>query len=518
MKLRISETMDGFFDNYIEMENPGVVDTDRVRELTMAKLGISPAKATRRPARKLGRVLLIAATVVLALAATAVAVYQYGMKDRVVNEVEFVSESGRIVSQYSAVGIVEKAEEEEDTKLPTNPEAKALLEWQEYRSNREESEMGEMVPYDDPIRSVYGNAWSNDVAKIREIAEKYGLLLHKGVADVGGLSAFYETLGLDAFAPFIEGADESSASNASIYNDGSFQLYAVRLPFSPAEEDAAVVLFYRAMKGVFCNFYVLGDEAEVYTNEAYTTEDGITVELALGVTSSMIFAELDNCYVTIDVSGGTDPGSYRKRLDMDGLKYMAESVEFSILGNSSTDSSAEKVAEIYEETVEGLTARQIAADETERIVLEELGDWDVSSIPEGYYRSFRFMRQTEDVVYADLSISGGAFVELEYSTDRETDNSYYYLFYSRYWADDERSESCTKEVYEKEIQDRLSSAQSYAECQINGCDGYVFRDKRAGEIMVQWVDEESDVMFCLSMPAEFSEEEALTIAESVEKQ
>ena len=472
----------------------------------------------RRPVRKLSRTLLIAAALVVVLTVAAVAVYQYGMKDRVMNEVEFVSESGRIVSQYSAVGIVEKAEEEEDTKVPTNPEAKALLEWQEYRFNREENEMGEMVPYDDPIRSVYGNAWSNDVAKIREIAEEYGLRLHEGVANVGGLSDFYETLAVDAFAPFIEGSDESSASGASIYNDGSFQLYAVRLPFSPAEEDAAVVSFYRAMKGVFCNFYVLGDEAEVYTNEAYTTEDGITVELALGITSSMIFAELDNCYVTIDISGGTDPGSYRKRLDMDGLKYMAESVDFSILGNSSTDSSAEKVAEIYKGTVEGLTARQIAADEAEKFALEELGEWYVSDIPEGYYPSFRYIKHNEEFVFPDLCTGESIYVQLEYETDQETDGSCYYLFYSRDWVDTGSAKSYTGMVYEWETQSKLGFAQSFMECQVNGCDGYVYRDKLTGDVSVTWFDEENDLRFDLCMLDEFTEEKALAIAESVEKQ
>ena len=476
----------------------------------------APAQPNRRPARKLGRVLLIAATVVLALTATALAVYQYGMKDRVVNEVDFVTESGRIVSQYSAVGIVQK--EEEDTKLPVNPEAKALLEWQEYCLNRGENKMGEMVPYDDPIRSVYGNAWSNDVAKIREIAENYGLQLHEGVADVGGLSTFYETLGLDAFAPFIEGSDESAASNASIYNDGSFRLNAVRLPFSPAEEDAPVVSFYRAMKGIFCNFYVLGDEAEAYTNEVYTTEDGIAVELALGVTSSMIFAELDDCYVTIEISGGTAPGSYRELLDMDGLKYMAESVDFSILENSNTDFSAEKVAEIYEEKVAALTARQTAADETERIILEKLGDWYVSNIPEGYYPTFRYVKQTEDYVFPDLCTGGTAYVQLEYEMDRETDNSYYYLFYSRDWVDAESADSYTGVAYEWVIQSRLGFSQSFAECQVNGCNGYVYRDKLTGDVSVVWMDEENDLRFSLDMPEEFSEEEALAIANSVEKQ
>ena len=476
----------------------------------------APAHPGRRPVRKLGRMLLIAAAVVLALTATAVAVYQYGMKDRVVNEVDFVTESGRVVSQYSAVGIVEK--EEEDTKLPTNPEAKALLEWQEYCLNREENGIGEMVPYDDPIRSVYGNAWSNDVAKIREIAEKYSLQLHEGVADVGGLGAFYETLGLDAFAPFIEGSDEASAGHASIYNDGSFQLNAVRLPFSPAEEDAPVVSFYRAMKGVFCNFYVLGDEAEAYTSEAYTTEDGIAVELALGITSSMIFAELDDCYVTIAISGGTDPGSYRVLLDMDGLKYMAESVDFSTLENGSTDFSAEKVAEIYEEKIAALTARQTAADETERLVLEELGDWYVSNIPEGYYPTYRYVKRTEDHVFPDLCTGGTAYVQLEYEMDRETDNSYYYLFYSRDWVDADPVDSYTGMAYEWETQSMLGFAQSFSECQVNGCNGYVYRDKLTGEMSVVWMDEENDLRFLLSVPEEISEEEALAIANSVEKQ
>ena len=122
MKLRISEQMDGFFDNDIEMKDTGVVSVDRVRELTMAKLGLADPGPVRRPMRKLGRILLIAATVVMALSAAAVAVYQYGFRDAVMEEVprRTLGEEMETRDRVSLNGFKD------------SPEYQAYLEWESW--------------------------------------------------------------------------------------------------------------------------------------------------------------------------------------------------------------------------------------------------------------------------------------------------------------------------------------------------------------------------------------------------
>lgn len=374
MKLHISETMDDFFDNDIEMENVGVVDTDRVRERTMAKLGISPAKATRRPARKLGRMLLVAATVILALTATAVAVYQHGMKDRVVEE--FLDSDGTMYSFYSPVGL---ASPEETASAKTeiyslessgngsyfyspadssHAEFFALQEWTDYFFSDCEEDFDMLLPYDSPYRE-YGIGWEAMAKKLEEIAAKYGLRLYKNGATVGWLDEFYEVSGLEPFLPLTEAYAEDFGCTGQIYDEGSFQLNAVKTPYSPDSDGLVAINVYRMMKGSFCGFSISGDKPDEYTYETYVTEAGLEVDIALGKWYSMIFAELDDCYVTTFVNGGTNPTQYLALLDMDNMKYIAESTDYSLLGDKNDDALAERVME--EEKIDDVyTAEQLA--------------------------------------------------------------------------------------------------------------------------------------------------------------
>lgn len=296
------------------------------------------------PARRIIAVAAVIAVMVAALCGVGYAVYQFTLADRIV--AEWTDDvDGTLYTQYSPVGYGEtdasdETTENESVTVAVGPEAQALAEWKEYEMEQmqlEEEEWGEMVSYDDPIRITYGNAWSNHVAKIKEIAEKYNLRLYESVVHTSVLSEFYELVGLEEFAPLSEGSPETSSCNATVYDDGSFDIRAVRVPVSAESEDKVNVNILRAMKGTFCKFFVLGDEVERYINETYITEDGISVEFALGEKYSMIFAELDNSYVTIEPNGGTNPGEYLELLNMDDLKYIADSIEFGILAETLTE-------------------------------------------------------------------------------------------------------------------------------------------------------------------------------------
>ncbi len=310
----------------------------------LERRGAGVAKRTERkqryyPVRRVIAVAAVIAVTVAALCGVGYAVYQLTLANRVM--AEWLDGDGTLYTQYSPVGYgaaeaSDGATASEIEMAASGPEFQALSEWTEYSMNRGEDEKGEMVSYEDPIRSTYGYAWSNDVARLREIAEKYGLRLYENVTHTSVLSEFYQLVGLEAFAPLSEGSAETSGCNATVYDDGSFKIRAVRVPVSAESEDRVNVNILRAMKGTFCKFLLLGDEAESYINETYSTEDGVLVELSLGERYSMIFAELDNSYVTIEPNGGTDPGEYLALLDMDDLKYIADSIDFGILAETET--------------------------------------------------------------------------------------------------------------------------------------------------------------------------------------
>ena len=265
----------------------------------------------------------------LALAVSAFAVYQITMADRVLESWSDQADGDPIeYTIYSPVGPETTEETASSPEAVSAPEVQALAEWEEYLRTRSEDDMGELVSYEDPVRAVYGNAWSNDIAKLREIAEKYGLQLHETRETCNWLSEFYELTGLESFAELTEKYSGDFGCTATVFDNGSFELDAVRIPTA---DDTVSINLTRAMKGVFSTFVVFGDEAEDYTNEVYTTADGVSVELALGTHYSMIFAELDNCYLTIFVNGGTDPSEYLSLIGMDDLKFIADSFDYSIL-------------------------------------------------------------------------------------------------------------------------------------------------------------------------------------------
>lgn len=327
MNYNISDLMSGYQDDTIDLADPGITNPKHI----LAKVTGAPVSApVRRAPRRVWKIALAAAALVAVLAVSAFAVYQVSMKDRMLDSWNDQADGEPIVyTMYSPVGPETTAETESSTEADAgSPEAQALAEWEEYCRTRSEDEMGELVSYEDPVRAVYGNAWSNDIAKLKEIAEKYGLKLHQSRETGGWLSEFYALTGLERFAQLTENYSGDFGCSATVYDNGSFELNAVSIPTA---QDTVSINIIRAMKGIFCHFVVFGDEAEDYTNEVYTTADGVTVELALGARYSMIFVELENCYVTIDVNGGTAPSPYLKLIDMDDLKFIADSIDFAIL-------------------------------------------------------------------------------------------------------------------------------------------------------------------------------------------
>lgn len=544
MKLRISETMNGFFDNDIEMEDVGVVDADRVRELTMAKLGISEPKAARRPARKLGRVLLVAAVVVMALSAAAMAVYQYGMKDRVVEE--HLDSDGTMYSYYSPVGLTPQEEtasaETEVYSLEgggdgsyfyssadsSHAEFFALQEWMEYRYSDHEEDFDVLLPQDSPYRD-YGIGWEAMAEKLETLAAKYGLRLYENGATVAWLDEFYEVSGLEPFLPLTEAYAEDFGCTGSIYDEGSFQLNAVKTPYSDNEDEAVPVSVYRAMKGTFCSFFIGGDEPSEYTYETYMTEDGFEVDIALGKRYSMIFAELDNCYVTTFVNGGVEPGQYLTLLDMDDMKYIAESTDYSVLGGENDEALVERVME-EEKLDEAYAAEQRAKMDAEEAayyasvneIIAELGRFEITELPEGYtadgLTTGDFMAEAQNPWRPDSEeVFSTSYLLFEYNDGNTTTME---LFYERWWEDESKEVSVTDEIYNSYKAYSLETCPELytTGLSVNGGDAFASIDDLY--INLRWIDDANDLQFSLMCRnnGTYTLDDVIAMAESVEKQ
>ncbi len=346
MKLFISENMDDYREQQIELKDPGLTNARRVQARAFDKLGLNPA--SRRPERcsfRWARMAAVAAAVVLCLSAAAFAAYQNGLFDRVMAQDGGQNEAGQSMAHYSMVEPMAEAETvtgSHDMGLSTGGNSSALSvaradrseslaqqEWFEYFWAIPEEDYDEALPQDDFWKRNYGIGWKAVAEKLEGIIEAYGLQPRTLQGTYDSLDAFYGATGLEGFLSLSDGNGNISFSVSSVYEDGSFDLDAVSMSMEDGQSLSLSV--YRAMKGSFSERYLQGGVPESYDYEIYTTADGTTVELALGEWYSFIFAELDNSYVAVKANGGKAPTEYLALLDMDDLKYIADGMDFDLL-------------------------------------------------------------------------------------------------------------------------------------------------------------------------------------------
>lgn len=513
MKVNISDLMADMLDELdidgIELSDPGITDADRIMALATG----APAPRARRRGKKLWRTLLIAAALTLALSAAALAVYQYSMADRTIEMFPAGTEPqvniyGDEMENYSAVGYSDSAE------------YRALSEWYAFKyGNYETLDATQLLDYDDPCRYYCGYRFQAD--KLNEIAEEYGLRLLRRQA---GVYTAEELCGLMDIAPTAFAAGEIMGY---VYDDGSFQAYHLK----PAGGETEITLC-RAVKGTLTEFLLFGSAAEAYTLEGYETAGGTMVELALGTNDSFLFAELDGCYVTAEISGGTEPyeagQSWQTQapvIGMDDLKRMADSIDFAALDSFDSDKVSAAVGALYEEQSALWHTGYASPSEKARAVLAELGDYALSAIPDGYYLHSIVVFDEEDsrdTIWAASVCPGGVFAEVgvTYATYQyaDDDRDSIGLRYTRYWADGDKSAVINREQFENYGM-LLDSPESLgvAACQVGDFDGWYYIDKlyNFGRIQVSWLDTENDLIFDLTVPGSYTVAEAIDLAETI---
>lgn len=476
--------------------------------------------------------LLIAAAVAV-LTASVFAVYQMTMADRVIR----IQSDGSY--EYSpAGGVSQKAASDEhyyastedgEAYIPAvegNPEYLAMQEWKVWLFEKNDYESHDWpVDRDDPMKAVYDIGWRSIADKCAGIAEKYGLRLYEASAYSGTLTAFWSMLGTEPFAAMtgtIEDGPVGQDCSATIMDDGSFSLYGVQLTM---EDRTAAMHIYRAVKGSFCDFFLLGDAPEEYECEAYTTANGTTVELALGRTVSFIFADLDNSYVTIS-TGGRESG---EAVTMDTLRAVADAIDFRAADDVADAYPA--VTAAYEARIEEIRESGPSETETWTTVLEDLGSYDVTGLDGRYYRRAVDMRGFEDsanTLWAD--VTGGAGFEMAMwnylDVSEELPASKCVLTYTRYWADEERTTLLNREsmLADKDntgyaVIDASGEIMDFnqIDCTVNGYEGYSFIDPMNGTVNVCWLDTDNDLVFSLVINSSIAQtqEEGIALAESV---
>ena len=157
--------------------------------------------------------------------------------------------------------------------------------------------------------------------KLDEITAKYNLKLHSTLDVFDSKEEFYAKAGLGDFL----GLNNTSCS-PYMYEDGTFHIDG-----SSAFPDGQF-FEYQMMdckKGSFTDTLLNIGNADDYTEWSYQTASGVTVCLASSPDKCLIFADLENSFVTVNVLAGTavESGS----ITAENLQELADSFNFSML-------------------------------------------------------------------------------------------------------------------------------------------------------------------------------------------
>lgn len=235
----------------------------------------------------------------------------FGLKDLVMREGnETESESGNtLITMSGFMGC---------------PESKALAEWEEFLAGYDTDhaildQIGNDVfvaegREDWSLYNVYSYEMGN---KLDEIAAKYGLKLHNEINVVSP-----KEMDARVGGSFME--EDCLRYWGYIYDDGSFSFDGdVELKSG----ELTMFQFIRCVKGSFDERFINVGQIETYTEWQYVTAGGDPILLAMNDSQSLILADFEECFITVNVMGGNSG------ITKEQLQQFADKIDFEPLKN-----------------------------------------------------------------------------------------------------------------------------------------------------------------------------------------
>ena len=298
------------------------VDSTFINE---AEFGAFPAESQPQPkGLHLRRPLLIAAIVamLLALGLSAYATGMFGILDRKVQS--HTNPNATLININGYQGSNEYA---------------ITVEWNEYLKQCVKdgtNQYSQGLP-EDPYKH-YG-AYSQEAKDMLDsLLEKYSLRMFTEYINVAGQTGLYDTVAVSGFLPASAGL-EDMIPFGTVYDHFSMEfmdsadlLNGKNVPYD----------LFCFEKGVFFNRGYLNADAESFEEWVHTAKDGTAVTLDLSDTKSVMMAELDNCYIFVNIRSGSannDPcrSSYnRDTLTKEDLESFADLFNFEKLNSLGT--------------------------------------------------------------------------------------------------------------------------------------------------------------------------------------
>ena len=257
-----------------------------------------------------------------------IAAKQFGLRDLLLPDEDSgpppISLSGDRESAEASAGNTDNTENMAFISLSgyrNSPESQALAEWNTFLSCYDTDHQIADTQGDDVFLAEGREDWSLYNVRSREMGEEldriaghYGLKLHSVINVIDQEELMYRVGG--SFA------DPDCLTWAYMYEDGYFFVEGT----AELEDGTADFQLVRVVKGTF-NEIMLGiGSVDRYTEWQYLSSGGDSLLLALGEEKGLIFAESEDCFIAVNVLGGSRTGMSRE-----GMQELADRIDFGIL-------------------------------------------------------------------------------------------------------------------------------------------------------------------------------------------
>ena len=535
MELLITELMGGYIDDEFwpsDLEDPGF-SVERIKELTMTKIHAASTGASARHIHKLGRTLLIAATISLAFIATALAVYRFTMRDVTIGEPYTLDTPVSETKTYEQTERVDISM----NGLVDSPEYQAYVEWSTWNNAwlTDHSGIFDELGVDDSYYETpdnyafyYQAFFTEQADALDALAEKYGLTLHTARNWGCSEDELCRLLGVDDVF-----SDELHGSAVYVYEDGSFRA-------DGSMGDYLDWTMFFAVKGTFSMIgSSIPTDCETWD---YTTADGTDVLLIIAQTPNPysgtetwqrgeIIANLDGAYATVSFSSGADRESLQRWADEINFsnlnKRFSSGADTSEIAAGVTESLERQRAEAAERA-QAEWAPYTSREEMTEAVFAELGEYDIE-LPDGWQPVRREANQKEQKLTPvwDMENSGVCW-ERTYKNYSDNSIGTLGLMCVRCYDADDLTTVRNAEQFPLAKEFYAQEEGNAGSCTVNGYEAILTWESSGIAHRVTWYDTDRELIFSLFEAnvfyqygenteggTQFSTEEFLALAESV---
>lgn len=279
-----------------------------------SSMNFDPEKMNaRKPKRSVSkRTILLAATIAV-LTGLCFAVYEedfLGLRALLLSQTQ-----GQTVEQNEPV--LQKPDEISLAGCINKPESQATAEWRTFLSAYKMDRSTGNDSFAPGTSYAFYQVYNQEMAdKLDEIADRYSLKLHTlMMIDLYTNDALCDQVGGDFLG-------ENRAFGTYMYEDGTFKFDG---EISLDGNERIDYNFMRCVRGSFTDWLLNITDSTNYIEWTYTTQCGIPVRLALAPTKALVFADMPDSFVTIDILAGSEV------MAAADLEHFADSFDFSVL-------------------------------------------------------------------------------------------------------------------------------------------------------------------------------------------